>query len=104
MGFPAITPWLRKINSVSRFELNISRGCVLDKMTAVREEQKHKKTHWQNELKSLGIESAQDDLSSSEELENLVDGVKQSMVQDYMKAYLKEGNKCRQQPESIVNL
>lgn len=72
-------------------------------MTAAREEQKQK-THWQNELKSLGIESMQSEVSSSEELENLVDIAKQSMVQGYMKAYLKEGDKCRQQPESIVNL
>lgn len=62
-------------------------------MTACSEEQK--KAYWQNELKSLGIESMQSEVNSSEELENLVDVAKQSLVQGYMKAYLKEGDECR---------
>jgi len=59
-------------------------------MIASSEEQKDKKAYWQNELKSLGIDSKRiNKLDGDEELENLVDVAKQSMVKDYRKAYLK---------------
>lgn len=60
-------------------------------MITSSEEQKDKKAYWQNELKSLGIDSKRiNELDGNEELENLVDVAKQSMVKDYKKAYLKD--------------
>jgi hypothetical protein len=47
-----------------------------------------KKGYWQNELKSLGIESRrQNELSDKEELQALAESIKEVYYQDYKTAY-----------------
>jgi len=54
----------------------------------ISEEQMHKKSYWQNELKSLGIDSKrQNEFNDREELESLADNIKQVYYQDYKIAY-----------------
>ena len=51
-------------------------------------EQKGKRSYWQNELRSLGIEPQQEnELNDEEELEALADNIKQVYYQDYKAAY-----------------
>ena len=51
-------------------------------------EQKGKRSYWQNELRSLGIEPKQEnELNDEEELEALADNIKQVYYQDYKTAY-----------------
>jgi len=52
------------------------------------EEQMNKKTIWQSELKSLGIEQKRkNELNDRRELEALADNIKQVYYQDYKSAY-----------------
>jgi hypothetical protein len=52
------------------------------------EKQQHKKSYWQNELKSLGIDSKRkNEFNDREELESLADNIKQVYYQDYKIAY-----------------
>jgi hypothetical protein len=52
------------------------------------EEQKHKKSYWQNELKSLGIDSKRkNEFNDREELESLADNIKRLYYRDYKTAY-----------------
>ncbi len=54
----------------------------------------HKKEYWQNELKSLGIESKrQSELNDNDELEALAEIIKQVYYQDYKTAYAAESSK-----------
>jgi predicted transcriptional regulator len=64
-----------------------------------------KEGYWQNELKSLGIESKRkNDLNDPKELQNLADALKLSMYQDYKTAYSEQGNKHREEAESTIGV
>jgi hypothetical protein len=68
-------------------------------------QQQVKKSYWQNELDSLGIEPKQKkELNDDEELENLADIIKQAMFQDYKVAYSEEGDAHKQEAESTVTV
>ena len=57
------------------------------------------------ELHSLGIDTKKKaNQNDKEELEGLVDNVKQSMIQDYKTAYSKNGDKHKAEAKSTVNL
>jgi hypothetical protein len=57
-------------------------------MIAASENQTDKKDYWQSELRSLGIESKQEnELNDKDELEALADNMKQVYYQDYKSAY-----------------
>ena len=58
------------------------------------------------ELHSLGIDTKKKKANQNdkEELEGLVDNVKQSMIQDYKTAYSKNGDKHKDEAKSTVNL
>ena len=58
------------------------------------------------ELHSLGIDTKKKKANQNdkEELEALVDNVKQSMIQDYKTAYSKNGDKHKDEAKSTVNL
>jgi uncharacterized protein (DUF1800 family) len=58
------------------------------------------------ELHSLGIDAKKKKANQNEkeELEGLVDNVKQSMIQDYKTAYSKNGDKHKDEAKSTVNL
>ena len=58
------------------------------------------------ELNSLGIDAKKKkaNQNNKEELEELVDNVKQSMIQDYKTAYSKNGDKHKDEAKSTVNL
>lgn len=58
------------------------------------------------ELHSLGIDAKKKKANQNEkeELEGLVDNVKQSMIQDYKTAYSKNGDKHEDEAKSTVNL
>ena len=57
------------------------------------------------ELHSLGIDTKKKaNQNDKEELEGLVDNVKQSMIQDYKTAYSKNGDKHKDEAKSTVNL
>ena len=69
--------------------------------------QQTKKSYWQNELDSLGVEPKQktelnDD--DKEELENLADIIKQAMFQDYKVAYSEKGNEHKEEAQSTVTV
>jgi hypothetical protein len=68
--------------------------------------QQTKKSYWQNELDSLGIEPKQKkELNDNkEELENLADIIKQAMFQDYKLAYSEEGNAHKEEARSTVTV
>jgi hypothetical protein len=68
--------------------------------------QQNKKSYWQNELYSLGIEPKQKkELNDDEEeLENLADIIKQAMFQDYKVAYSEEGNEHKEEAQSTVTV
>ena len=68
-------------------------------------EQVDKKNYWQNELSSLGIEPKQNnELNDKAELQNLAEGIKQSMYQDYKTAYSKDGDKHKEEAESTIKV
>lgn len=58
------------------------------------------------ELHSLGIDAKRKKANQNdkEELEGLVDNVKQSMIQDYKTAYSKKGDRHEDEAKSTVNL
>jgi hypothetical protein len=58
------------------------------------------------ELHSLGIDAKKKKANQNEkeELEGLVDNVKQSMIQDYKTAYSKNGDKHKDEAKSTANL
>jgi hypothetical protein len=57
-------------------------------MIAASENQTDKKDYWQSELRSLGIESKQEnELNDKDELKALADNLKQTYYQDYKSAY-----------------
>ena len=57
------------------------------------------------ELKSLGIDpKRKNELNNKEELETLVDNVKQSMYQDYKTAYSDKGSKHEEETKATVNV
>ena len=57
------------------------------------------------ELKSLGIDpKRKNELNNKEELETLVDNVKQSMYQDYKTAYSDKGSKHEEEAKATVNV
>ena len=58
------------------------------------------------ELNSLGIDAKKKkaNQNNKEELEELVDNVKQSMIQDYKTAYSKNGDNHKDDAKSTVNL
>lgn len=58
------------------------------------------------ELHSLGIDAKKKKANQNEkeELEGLIDNVKQSMIQDYKTAYSKNGDKHEDEAKSTVNL
>jgi hypothetical protein len=68
--------------------------------------QQTKKSYWQNELDSLGIEPKQKkELNDNKvELENLADIIKQAMFQDYKLAYSEEGNAHKEEARSTVTV
>ena len=58
-----------------------------------QEDLSDKKEYWQNELKSLGIESKrQNDLNDKAELEALAEIIKEVYFQDYKTAYGNSSN------------
>ena len=68
-------------------------------------EESDKKNFWQNELSSLGIEPKQNnELNDKAELQNLAEGIKQSMYQDYKTAYSKDGDKHKEEAESTIKV
>jgi len=55
------------------------------------EQQADTENYWQNELRSLGIESKRkNQLNNKEELQALADSIKQAYYQDYKTAYGEE--------------
>jgi hypothetical protein len=57
-------------------------------MLSMPKNQMEKKGYWLNELNSLGIQPKRNnDLNNEEELEVLVDNIKQVYYQDYKRAY-----------------
>ena len=53
-----------------------------------RSEHSYKKEYWYNELNSLGIRPNRPiELNDIDELSNLTDNIKQTMYQDYKRAY-----------------
>jgi hypothetical protein len=55
---------------------------------AIKKELTGKKEYWQNELNSLGIEPKRDnELNNKDELEALVENIKQTYYQDYKTDY-----------------
>jgi hypothetical protein len=74
---------------------------IKENMTS--KEQVDKKNYWQNELSSLGIEPKQNnELNDKVELQNLAEGIKQSMYQDYKTAFSKDGDNHKEEAESTV--
>ena len=73
-----------------------------------KKEQPHqqtKKSFWQNELESLGIEPKQKkEFNDDEEFENLADIIKQAMFQDYKVAYSERGEAHKEEAESTVTV
>ncbi len=68
-------------------------------------QQQAKKSYWQNELDSLGIEPKQkNELNDDEELENLADIIKEAMFQDYKVAYGQEGDAHKEEAQSTVTV
>jgi hypothetical protein len=68
-------------------------------------QQQAKKSYWQNELDSLGIEPKQKkELNDDEELENLADIIKEAMFQDYKVAYGQEGDAHKEEAQSTVTV
>ncbi|MFL6309459.1 MAG: hypothetical protein ACJ70T_05635 [Nitrososphaera sp.] len=69
-------------------------------------QQQAKKSYWQNELDSLGIEPKQkkepDD--DEEELKNLAHIIKQAMFQDYKVVYSEKGNNHKEEAESTITV
>ena len=64
-----------------------------------------KNGYWLNELDSLGIEpKRKTELNDEEELENLVDIIKQAMFQDYKVAYGEEGDAHKEEAQSTVTV
>ncbi|MFL6396404.1 MAG: hypothetical protein ACJ706_04520 [Nitrososphaeraceae archaeon] len=61
-----------------------------------------KKSYWQNELHSLGIEPNQkkEPNDDEKELENLAHIIKKSIFQDYKVAYSEKGNNHKEEAES----
>lgn len=56
-----------------------------------------------SDLRSLGVEPRRkNDLNNTEELEKLVDNIKQSMFQDYKTAYSDKGKKYEQEARATV--
>ena len=76
------------------------------KQVEEQQQQQTKKSYWQNELDSLGIEPKQKkELNDNkEELENLADIIKQAMFQDYKLAYSEEGNAHKEEARSTVTV
>ena len=71
-----------------------------------KEEDKNDNNHHRlnKELKSLGIDpKRKNELNNKEELETLVDNVKQSMYQDYKTAYSDKGSKHEEEAKATVN-
>ncbi len=63
-----------------------------------------KKDYWNNELKSLGVHpKRKNELNDKEELQNLADGIKLSMYQDYKTAYSKDGDKHKEEAKATVH-
>jgi hypothetical protein len=75
--------------------------------SVLREEERPKENkdkHLVDELRSLGIDPKKKiDPEDKEEFEELVDAIKQSMFQDYVIAYSREGDKYEQEAKSTVN-
>ena len=68
--------------------IRITEGSVDSAMT---EQQSDFENYWQNELRSLGIESKRkNQLNDKEELQALADSIKQVYYQDYKTAYSEE--------------
>jgi ATP-dependent exoDNAse (exonuclease V) alpha subunit len=78
----------------------------LFKKEAEQPQQQAKKSYWQNELDSLGIEPKQkEELGDSREgLENLADIIKQAIFQDYKVAHSEEGDAHKQEAQSTVTV
>jgi hypothetical protein len=67
--------------------------------------QQTKKSYWQNELNSLGIEPKQKtELNDDDELENLADIIKEAMFQDYKVAYSEKGDAHKEEAQSTVTV
>ena len=68
--------------------IRITEGSVDSAMT---EQQSDIENYWQNELRSLGIESKRkNQLNDKEELQALADSIKQVYYQDYKTVYSEE--------------
>ena len=79
-------------------------GSIGLKMIAGSESQTSKDGYWNSELRSLGIHPRRkNEANDNEELEKLTDNVKQSMYQDYEMAYSKDGEKYKDEAESMVS-
>jgi hypothetical protein len=80
----------------------------LSKKEAEQEQQQQqaKNGYWQNELNSLGIEpKRKNELNDNkEELEKLVDIIKQAMFQDYKVAYSEKGDAHKEEAQSTVTV
>jgi hypothetical protein len=84
-----------------------SESCIMPLLYKKKEQppqQQAKKSYWQNELDSLGIEPKQkNELNDDEELENLADIIKQAMFQDYKVAYSEKGDELEEAEGFIAN-
>ena len=68
--------------------INTNADLYLTPLAKKEENLSDKKEYWQNELKSLGIESKrQNELNDKEELEALAEMIKEVYYQDYKAAY-----------------
>jgi hypothetical protein len=74
-------------------------------MANVRSTKQEKKGYLEADLNSLGIEpKKKNELNDKEELQNLVDNIKDSMYQDYKTAYSKKGDKFKEEAKSTVHV
>ena len=67
--------------------------------------QEDKKGYLEADLRSLRIEpKLKNELNDKEELQNLVDNVKDSMNQDYRTAYSNKGDQFKEEARSTVSV
>lgn len=60
--------------------------------------------YWLNDLRSLGIEPTKKNELNDQELENLVNNVKDSMFQDYKTAYSMDGDLFKEEAKSTISV
>ena len=81
---------------------------TISKKEEEKQQQQAKNGYWENELCSLGIvdpkRKKKELKDNKEELENLVDNIKQAMFQDYKLAYSDKGDAHKEEAESTVTV